>query len=228
PKVFVAAPGRTTSPLGWSRRFPRRGGTGDFPEGVEPAISQKGWSRRFPRRGGTGDFPEGAVAATSQKGWNRQFSTAHRPPNEAGKAIRAAECQGQTQKRKSRLLRCVHKGPLRTTSIAPYRSFPPATPSRSTRAAVFLRTFFGGISDRAKRSGHAGSARYGDRGRSPRAIGIMQPLAPGLRLPGSSPSDGQSVAPGDVTGWALTAADWFATVRRPAVDLVCLSAPRPG
>src|SRR5262245_50545444 len=40
----------------------------------------------------------GAVPTISQKGWNRQFSTAHRPPNGAGKAIRAAECQGQTQK----------------------------------------------------------------------------------------------------------------------------------
>src|SRR5262249_37433793 len=61
----------------------------------------------------------GVVAAISQKRWNRQFSTAHRPPNGAGKAIRAAECQGQTQKRKSRFLRCVHKGPLQTTSISP-------------------------------------------------------------------------------------------------------------
>ena len=70
----------------------------------------------------------GMVAAISQNGWNRQLSTAFRPPNEAGKAIRAAECQGQTQKRKSRLLRCVLNGPLQTSSIAPGRSFPPATP----------------------------------------------------------------------------------------------------
>src|SRR5262249_30233175 len=51
------------SQKGWNRRFPRRGGTGDFPEGVVAAISQKGWNRRFPRRGGRGDFPEGVEPA---------------------------------------------------------------------------------------------------------------------------------------------------------------------
>src|SRR5262249_30233174 len=49
------------------------GGRGDFPEGVEPAISQKGWNRRFPRRGGRGDFPEGVEPAISQKGRSRRL-----------------------------------------------------------------------------------------------------------------------------------------------------------
>jgi hypothetical protein len=95
---------------------------------------RKGPHCRFvvgPDVGVTGAEPPksiGAVPTISQKGWNGQFSTAHRPLNGAGKTIRAAECQGQAPKRKSRLLRCVHKGPLQTTSIAPYRSFPPATP----------------------------------------------------------------------------------------------------
>src|SRR5512135_1336860 len=73
----------------------------------------------------------GGVRLISQKGENRQFSTAFGSPSAAGKAIRAEECQGQTQNRKSRALppfRSVELGLLLTSSLAPDRSFPPVAP----------------------------------------------------------------------------------------------------
>src|SRR3954463_11362771 len=65
------------------------------------------------------ELPEaiGAVPTISQNGQNRQSSTAFRLSNNAGSAILAEECQGQTRKRKFRAL------PLRLDWFSPAKFY---------------------------------------------------------------------------------------------------------